>query len=121
MFKDLLPDEDKPEGFKAVENLSASEFEEKLKSDNNAILIDVRTPMENSQLRIPNSILIDIYNPSFLTEIDKLNRAKNYYLYCRSGNRSYQAGNIMLRMGFKKVYNLKPGIIGWNGSKESSY
>jgi len=96
-------------------------YMKKLKSDKNAVLIDVRTPIENSQLKIPNSFLIDIYNPSFLNEIDKLDRSKNYYIYCRSGNRSFQAGNIMLRMGFEKVYNLKPGIIGWNGDKESSY
>lgn len=120
MFKDFLFDKNKGSKLKVVENLSASEFEERLKSDSNAVLIDVRTPMENSQLRIPDSILIDIYNPSFLVEIDKLDRSKNYYIYCRSGNRSYQAGNIMLKMGFEKVYNLKPGIIGWNGEKELS-
>jgi rhodanese-related sulfurtransferase len=120
MFKDYLFNDERKGELKIVKNLSASEFEEKLKSDSNAILVDVRTPMENSRLRIPNSILIDIYNPSFLTEIEKLDRSKNYYIYCRSGNRSYQAGNIMLRMGFEKVYNLKPGIIGWDGEKESS-
>jgi rhodanese-related sulfurtransferase len=121
MFKDFLFNKDKESGPGGVENLSSSEFEKRLESDSNAILIDVRTPLENSKLRIPNSILIDIYNPSFLNEIDKLDRSKNYYIYCRSGNRSFQAGNIMLRMGFEKVYNLKPGIIGWNGEKESSY
>ena len=120
MFKDSSTEDEQHNKILFVENLSASEFEEKLKSDADAILIDVRTQLENSQVRIPNSILIDIYSPTFSDEINKLDRTKNYYLYCRSGNRSFHAGNYMLKMGFKKVYHLAPGIIGWAGEKESS-
>jgi rhodanese-related sulfurtransferase len=36
----------------------------------------------------------------------------------RSGNRSHHAGVAMLKMGFEKVYNLAPGIIGWQGEVE---
>jgi rhodanese-related sulfurtransferase len=103
-----------------VENLDADTFREKIAEDKNAVLLDVRTPMENQMVRIPNSILIDINNPMFMQEIEKLDKNKSYYVYCRSGNRSYHAGNYMLQAGFEKVYNLKPGIIGWNGEKESS-
>lgn len=103
-----------------VENLSSAEFEQKLDEDKNAMLLDVRTQMEHRTSRIPNSLLIDIYNPTFLMEIDKLDRTKNYYLYCRSGNRSYIAGQQMKKMGFGEVYNLQPGIIGWTGAKENS-
>ena len=103
-----------------VENLDEETFRKKLEEDKDAVLLDVRTPAENHLLRIPNSILIDINNPDFAEEINKLDRSKSYYVYCRSGNRSFHAGNYMLRVGFEKVYNLLPGIIGWNGEKESS-
>jgi rhodanese-related sulfurtransferase len=103
---------------KLVENLAAKTFEEKLAEDKDAVLLDVRTPMEHQMVRIPNSILIDISNPMFMEEIDKLDRNKSYYVYCRSGSRSYHAGNYMLRAGFEKVYNLQSGIISWNGKKE---
>jgi len=103
-----------------VENLDAKTLEKKMAEDKDAVLIDVRTPMENQMVRIPNSILIDINNPMFMEEIDKLDRSKSYYVYCRSGNRSYHAGNYMLKVGFEKVYNLEPGIIGWSGKKEFS-
>ena len=102
-----------------VENLTSAEFKQKLSEDKNAMLIDVRTPGEHYENRIPNSMLIDIYNPTFLREIDKLDRKKNYYLYCRSGNRSYVAGQQMKKMGFGEVYNLQRGIIGWSGPKEN--
>ena len=105
---------------KLVENLDAKTFEKKMAEDKDAVLIDVRTPMENQMVRIPNSILIDINNPMFMQEVDKLDKSKSYYVYCRSGNRSYHAGNYMLKVGFEKVYNLEPGIIGWSGKKEFS-
>lgn len=103
---------------KLVENLDAKEFEKKVAEDKDAVLLDVRTPMENQMVRIPHSILIDVSNPMFMQEVDKLDKNKSYYLYCRSGNRSFHAGNYMLKVGFEKVYNLEPGIIGWQGEKE---
>lgn len=105
---------------KLVENLDAKTFEKKLEEDMDAVLLDVRTPMEHQMVRIPNSILIDINSPVFTEEIEKLDRSKSYYVYCRSGNRSFHAGNYMLKAGFEKVYNLETGIIGWNGKKEFS-
>ena len=103
---------------KLVENLDAKMFEKRVTEDKEAILLDVRTPMEHQMVRIPNSILIDINSPTFAQEIEKLDKNKSYYVYCRSGNRSFHAGNYMLKAGFEKVYNLEPGIIGWQGQKE---
>ena len=95
-------------------------FKKKIADDIDAVLLDVRTLMEHQMERIPNSILIDINNPMFIQEVEKLNKKKNYYVYCRSGNRSFHAGNYMLKVGFEEVYHLQPGIIGWQGEKEFS-
>lgn len=103
---------------KIVENLDAVSFEKKFSEDQDAVLLDVRTLIEHQMERIPNSILIDINSPVFMQEIDKLDKTKSYYVYCRSGNRSFHAGNYMLKSGFEKVYNLAPGIKGWQGKKE---
>jgi len=103
-----------------VENLDAESFQKKISDDIDAILLDVRTPMEHQMERIPNSFLIDINNAMFIQEVERLDRKKSYYVYCRSGNRSFIAGNYMLKAGFEKVYNLQPGIIGWLGEKEFS-
>ena len=105
---------------KLLENLDAKTFEEQILEDKDAVLLDVRTPIEHQTVRIPNSILIDINNPMFAQEVDKLDKNKSYYVYCRSGYRSFHAGNYMLRSGLEKVYNLQQGIIGWQGEKEFS-
>jgi len=100
-------------------NLNSSEFSQKLNEDKDGVLLDIRTPGEYSQGHIPNSTLMDIYNPSFVEDIQKLDRDKNYYLYCRSGNRSHHAGKMMKKLGFKTVYNLKSGILGWGETLET--
>lgn len=105
-------------GNSGFENLDSEAFEEQIKNDPDAVLVDVRTEAEHYDARIPDSILIDLMNPHFMHEIEKLDKSKNYYLYCRSGNRSYHAAKEMARVGFEKVYNLAPGIIGWSGEIE---
>jgi rhodanese-related sulfurtransferase len=120
MFRDSQSISNKKCETKLVENLEPEEFEKKLNSNNEAILIDVRTPYENNMIRIPNSLLLDISNPYFLQQLDNLDRNKHYFLYCRSGNRSFHAGNEMLRMGFKNIYNLSTGIINWKGTVEQN-
>jgi phage shock protein E len=118
MFKDMFSIRDRNEKVNTVENVNAENFEKMIKEDGNCVLIDVRSSVENKMLRIPNSLLIDIASPFFIPELNKLDRNKNYYVYCQRGNRSFNAGNQMLKMGFKNVCHLQPGIIGWKGETE---
>ena len=77
-------------------------------------LIDVRTTMEFKSGHIKGSKNIDFYNRSqFLTQIQKLNKEKPVYLYCRSGMRSYRAAKTLKKLGFKEIYDLKGGILNW--------
>jgi rhodanese-related sulfurtransferase len=105
-------------GNSSFENLDAQSFNEQMKADNEAVLVDVRTQAEHYDAKIPNSKLLDLMNPHFSDELEKLDKSKSYYLYCRSGNRSYYAAKEMIKLGFDKVYNLAPGIIGWSGEIE---
>jgi rhodanese-related sulfurtransferase len=86
------------------------------KDNSNFEIIDVRTPDEYAAGHLENSTLIDFNAANFKTEIDKLDRAKTYFLYCRSGNRSGQAQEIMEGMGFLSVYNMKGGITDWQAA-----
>ena len=81
------------------ENLDAQSFEEQYEADDNSVLIDVRTQAEHYDAKIPNSQLIDLMNPHFIDEISKLDKNKSYFLYCRSGNRSYHAAREMSKLG----------------------
>jgi phage shock protein E len=101
-----------------VINLNALNFNDRINNDTSAIIIDVRTPQEFNEGHLPKSVLIDIYNPTFAEKINLLDKTKTYYIYCRSGNRSYHAGVFMLDNGFTNVHHLEEGIISWTDKLE---
>lgn len=99
-----------------MEDLTQEEWSEQLAQDDNAIILDVRTETEIADGIIPNAIHIDIYKGQlFIDKIEELDRSKNYYVYCRSGNRSGQACRIMEELGFEHTYNLEGGMLEWQG------
>ena len=71
-------------------------------SENNYIIVDVRTKEEYEELHIVNSINIP-YNE--ITEETELDKTKKILVYCRSGNRSTTAYNTLKSLGYD-VYNL---------------
>ncbi|MEN9749203.1 MAG: hypothetical protein RL149_281 [Actinomycetota bacterium] len=65
-----------------------------------AAVIDVRTPGEFATGHLDGALNIDIQGSTFVTEINALDRAANYVVYCRSGNRAGQAVTYMQDHGF---------------------
>ncbi|MEO9510792.1 MAG: rhodanese-like domain-containing protein [Flavobacteriaceae bacterium] len=99
-----------------MSDLSQEEWERQLEKDDNAFVLDVRTPEEVEEGYIPGATNIDIYlGQEFLNELEKLDKSKNYYVYCRSGNRSGQACAIMHSVGIENTYNLEGGFMNWEG------
>lgn len=97
-------------------DLTQHEWTEQLENDDNAVILDVRTDEEVEEGYIPNAVHIDIYlGQGFLDEVKKLDKSKNYYVYCRSGNRSGQACALMGQLGFENIYNLLGGFNDWEG------
>ncbi|MCP9201369.1 rhodanese-like domain-containing protein [Gramella sp. GC03-9] len=99
-----------------MKDLTQEEWQEKLKKDKNAVILDVRTDEEVEEGYIPNAKIIDIYKgQGFINEVEKLDKSKNYYIYCRSGKRSSQACTLLDQMGFNETYNLLGGFSEWEG------
>ena len=99
-----------------MKNINQDEWRDLISEDNNAVIIDCRTPIEWREGVFENSILMNINNPqSFMDEVNKLDKEKNYYIYCRSGVRSLQACQVLESVGVVKTYNLLGGILVWNG------
>ncbi len=97
-------------------DLSQEEWTAQLSKDENAFILDVRTEDEVGDGYIPKAKHIDIYlGQGFIDELQKLDKTKNYYVYCRSGNRSGQACAIMNSIGFENTSNLEGGFMNWEG------
>jgi len=79
------------------------------------ILLDTRTPAEFHGGHIPGAKLVDLFDRELQKKLDQMDKDKIYLLYCRSGNRSAQLCKVMSKMGYTGLYNLKHGIIKWDG------
>lgn len=97
-------------------DLTQQQWSEQLEKDQNSVILDVRTDAEFEEGYIPGAIQIDIYNGAeFLKRAKALDPKKNYYVYCRSGGRSGQACMLLNSVGIQNAYNLKGGIMEWEG------
>lgn len=86
------------------------------KNNPDFIIVDVRTPEEYAEGHIENAVNIDFNSDAFNDEISKLDRNKTYLIYCRSGNRSSRALDVMIGLDFVEIYHFYEGIIGWNNA-----
>ena len=99
-----------------MKNLTQDQWSKEVEEDKNAVILDVRTEEEFIEGYILTATNIDIYKgQGFLDEIEKLDKSKNYYVYCRSGARSAQACALMKQQGFENAANLMGGITDWEG------
>jgi rhodanese-related sulfurtransferase len=101
-----------------MKELSQEEWKSQLEKDDKAVILDVRTEEELEDGYIPTAKNLDIHKAQeFVNGVEKLDRDKNYYIYCRSGKRSAQACTILNQMGFANTYNLEGGFMEWEGEK----
>ncbi len=97
-----------------MKDITIDEWKSLIVNDENAIILDVRTDDEVENGMLENAKHIDIYlGQGFIDEVKKLDTEKNYYVYCRSGNRSGQACAIMGQLGFETTYNMLGGYMAW--------
>jgi len=69
------------------------------------VIIDVRTPEEFATGHLEGALNINVQSPDFAAQVNQLDPEANYYIYCRSGNRSGQAISQMSNMGFSNMTN----------------
>jgi rhodanese-related sulfurtransferase len=97
-------------------NLQQEKWWADAQTDQNAVVLDVRTPEEFDRGIIPNAINIDIYKgQGFIYLLEELDKSKSYYVYCHAGSRSARACEVMQQLGFSTTYNLVGGISEWDG------
>jgi rhodanese-related sulfurtransferase len=86
---------------------------QKNKNNPGFVILDVRTADEFEAEHLADAVNIDFRSPDFKTNIDKLDRDKEYLIYCGVGVRGKAAAEILIELGFGKVHNLTGGITAW--------
>ncbi|MBS1644669.1 MAG: thioredoxin family protein [Bacteroidetes bacterium] len=98
-------------------NLSAKDFEAKIKELPQASILDVRTPEEFAKGHLANALNYDWNGSDFDKQIAGLDKSKPVLVYCLSGGRSASAADQMRQEGFKEVYEMKGGILKWKAAQ----
>ena len=85
---------------------------EELMTDSSIELIDVREPSEFATGYIFGAQLIPLNTIESTIENIILEKDTKIFVYCRSGNRSAQAAQILADLGYTNVFDIG-GIIDW--------
>ncbi len=97
-------------------NLSGRQAQELIKKNQGNprfTVLDVRTPAEFAAGHLTGAANVDFRAPDFKEQVSKLERAKSYLVYCRTGHRSSLAMPILQRLGFAGLFHLEGGITEW--------
>jgi molybdopterin/thiamine biosynthesis adenylyltransferase/rhodanese-related sulfurtransferase len=92
-------------------DIDAPGLASRLSSVNPPFLLDVREPHELEISKIPNAKNIPL--GTLAARLSELDTAQEMVVFCKSGNRSMRALELLTSTGFKKVKNLKGGINAW--------
>ncbi len=94
------------------------EVKAKIDRGDRLVLIDVREPHEYQICNIPQAKLIPLGDlPKRVNELDS---AAEIIAHCKSGVRSAKAVDFLKQSGFRKVRNMKGGILAWSDKVDPS-
>ena len=101
-----------------IPEITPAEVKKKMDAHEPFVLIDVREPHEYQICRIPGSKLIPLGEvPKRMNELDS---ADEIVVHCKSGMRSAKAVDLLMKSGFRKIHNLKGGILAWSDQVDPS-
>jgi adenylyltransferase/sulfurtransferase len=110
-FCGILPATPETASVSNATEISSVELKQRLDRGDRLTLVDVREPNEYQINRIAGSVLIPLGDvPSRYRELDP---DGEIIVHCKMGGRSARAADFLRSVGFKRVLNLKGGILDW--------
>jgi rhodanese-related sulfurtransferase len=93
--------------------ITVTELKQRLKNGEKLNLVDVREPQEHVEFNIGGELIpLGKIQMMELEELENL-KEQEIICYCRSGNRSGQACQILDMLGFNNTKNLQGGMLAW--------
>jgi rhodanese-related sulfurtransferase len=96
-----------------MENITVEQLKARMDAGEKINLVDVREPHENAEFNIGGTLLP--LGQIATMQVDSIEDLKDeeVIVYCRSGNRSGQACQVLSMLGFKNLKNLTGGMLAW--------
>ncbi|MDQ2944521.1 MAG: molybdopterin-synthase adenylyltransferase MoeB [Acidobacteriota bacterium] len=102
----------------ASDDIEPAEVKAKMDRHDSFVLIDVREPHEYKICTIPGARLIPL--GELPKRVHELSSAGEIIAHCKSGARSAKAVEFLKQAGFRKVRNMKGGILAWSDKVDPS-
>lgn len=86
----------------------------------NAVIMDVRTPVEYEMSHITGAVNVSVQDESFEDMVGALDPNKTYIVHCTknpAGGRSSRALETLQSLGFKHLYSLEGGYVAWKDAE----
>lgn len=93
-------------------DITVQELKEKLDNKESFVFIDVREEYEHEEFNLGGQ-LIPLGDVMHAVDDLEENMDDEIVVYCRSGNRSAMAQEILEQHGFSNVRNLEGGVLAW--------
>lgn len=96
-----------------VPQVTAEDVKKAIDGKESFILLDVRTPEEYARGKIAGSINLPVDKVD--CDIVKVvpDKSAKVYVYCLSGSRSVHAVDVMVKLGYSNVFDMKQGLLAW--------
>jgi sulfur-carrier protein adenylyltransferase/sulfurtransferase len=109
--------EEAPAAVITVPEMTSRELKQRLDRGDDLFVLDVREPHEYQICNI-NGYLLPLGDlPRRVNELDS---SREIVAHCRSGKRSGEAAEFLRKAGFRKIWNLKGGILAWSDEVDPS-
>ena len=102
----------------ATGDIDPTEVKQKIDRGDDFVLIDVREPHEYQICNIPQAKLIPLGEVQ--KRMNELNTSDEIVMHCKAGTRSAKAVEMLKQAGFKRVRNMKGGILAWSDKVDPS-
>mgnify|MGYP000975225050 CR=1 FL=1 len=99
---------------KNVIEIDPKTFSQKIAAVTNSQVIDVRTPEEFAAGHLDQAINIDWLDDNFEANVQKLDKTKPVFVYCKTNTRSPRAARKLEELGFTTIYNMQGGLLKWD-------
>jgi len=94
-----------------IPEITAREMKARLDRGDNLFILDVREPHEFQICNLQGHLIPLGQLPQRVKELDS---SREIVVHCRSGKRSAEAIMFLQQAGFRKLWNLKGGVLAWS-------
>lgn len=92
-------------------SISVDQAKELISTRPDIVILDIRTPQELREGAIEGSTLVPFW--AIMQNKLKLPKETPIMLVCAVGGRSFAAGQMLVKYGYKEVYNVSGGLVAW--------